>query len=110
MGASHGRYNVWREMNDVFNDISAYRFGAINLTGIDAPEQLQWAQVSANYFHLFGQSPERGRVFTAKEDRRGASNFAVISDALWKRDFGGDPHTLNKTISLSGAPYVVVAM
>jgi putative ABC transport system permease protein len=54
--------------------------------------------------------PERGQVFTAEEDRRGAGNFAVISDALWKRDFGGDPHTLNKTISLSGAPYTVLGI
>src|SRR5580700_8637509 len=53
-GASPTKFNVWRAQTEAFEDVAAYRFGPINLTGVDYPEQIQWAQVSVNYFRLFG--------------------------------------------------------
>src|ERR1700683_3254847 len=54
IGGSPTRFNLWREQTGLFQDISAYRYGSMNLTGVDAPEQVQMAQVSADYFRLFG--------------------------------------------------------
>ncbi|MGA3205280.1 MAG: ABC transporter permease, partial [Bryobacteraceae bacterium] len=84
-------------------------YGSINLTGVDAPEQLQMGQVSADYFRLFGIPIAQGRGFTAEEDRPNAGHFVVLSDAFWKRALAGAP-MLGKTVSLSGAPYVVVGI
>ena len=41
-------------------DVSAFRTGVLNLTGGGFPEQLQSAQVSADYFRLFGAVPMFG--------------------------------------------------
>src|SRR5580698_871726 len=65
IGGSPTRFSLWREQTALFEDISAYRFGSMNLTRVDAPEQLQMAQVSADYFHLFGLPIAQGRAFTA---------------------------------------------
>jgi putative ABC transport system permease protein len=110
IGASPTRFNVWREQTSLFDDISAFRYGTMNLTGVDSPEQIQWAQVSANYFHLFGLFTARGRAFTAEEDRPGAGHFAVLSDSFWKRAFAGDHQLVGKTIPLSGSPYIVIGI
>ncbi len=110
IGASPTRFNVWREQTSLFDDISAFRYGTMNLTGVDSPEQIQWAQVSANYFHLFGLSTARERAFTAEEDRPGAGHFAVLSDAFWKRAFARDHQLVGKTIPLSGSPYIVIGI
>src|SRR3984885_9809385 len=45
-GASPTKFNVWRGQTEAFQDVAAYRFGPINLTGVDYPEQVQWGQVS----------------------------------------------------------------
>ncbi len=109
IGGSPTRFNLWREQTALFDDISAYRFGSMNLTGVDAPEQVQIAQVSADYFHLFGLLIAQGRSFTAAEDRPHAGNFAILSDAFWHRAFSAAP-LLGKTVSLNGSPYVVVGI
>src|SRR5947209_8797193 len=64
-GASVTKFNVWREQNTVFDDISAYDFGGpgLNLTGGSFPEQVKGIHVTADYFHLFGAQTILGRTF-----------------------------------------------
>lgn len=38
-GAAAAKFNVWREQTSVFQDVTAYRFGVVNLSGVDSPEQ-----------------------------------------------------------------------
>ena len=108
--ASPTRFNVWREQTSVFEDVAAYRYGRINMTGVDHPEQVESVFVSANYFRLFGQVVARGRVFTAAEDRPEGGDVVVFSNAFWKRAFGGDPRVIGRSISLSGKTYEVIGI
>src|SRR3954469_775097 len=48
-GGSPTKFNAWRAQTDVLQDVSAYRFGAINVTGGDTPEQVASAQVSEGF-------------------------------------------------------------
>jgi ABC-type antimicrobial peptide transport system permease subunit len=107
---SPAKFNVWREQTNVFRDISAYQFGRVNMTGVDHPEQVQTAFVSASYFQLFGQLVVRGRAFTAIEDRPKGGDVVVVSDAFWKRAFGGDLRMIGSTISVDGRPYEVIGI
>src|SRR5215469_1029318 len=109
-GASVTKYNIWRERTDVFEEISAVAKTTVNLTGVDNPEQLQAARVTASMFPLFGLAIAHGRGFTGEEDRPGGPNVAVLSDELWTRRFGRDPSVVGKTISLSGDAYQIVGI
>jgi putative ABC transport system permease protein len=110
VGASPAKFNLWREQSTVFQDVSAYGIGAVNLTGGSDPEQVVSAQVSADTFRLFGAPFEKGRSFTAEEDRPGGPRVAVISHGLWQRRYGGDPEIIGKSILLGGDPHVVVGI
>jgi len=81
-GAFVTKYNIWRERTDVFEEISAVAKTTVNLTGVDNPEQLQAARVTASMFPLFGLAIAHGRGFTGEEDRPGGPNIAVLSDEL----------------------------
>jgi len=107
---SPAEFNLWRRQTDVFQDVSAYRIGNITLTGTSYPEQMTVAQVSADCMRLFGAPLERGRGFTAEEDRPGAGQVAIITDELWRREFGADAHLPGKSISLGGQPYTVIGI
>ncbi len=91
-------------------DVSAFRTGTANLTGVAFPEQLQQAQVSADYFRLFGATPIRGRTFSQQEDLPHGAKVAVISQGFWTRRFAADPQILGKTISLGGDPFTVIGV
>jgi len=97
--------------NPGFQDLAAYQAGAsMNLTGGDLPERVEAIRASRNYFHLFGANPILGRTFSAEDDRRGAPSVLVMSFGLWQRRFGGDPSVVAKTITLGGAPRLVVGV
>jgi hypothetical protein len=38
-GASATKFNVWREQSNAFQDVSAYRFGVMNLIGGSQPQR-----------------------------------------------------------------------
>ncbi|SPF45366.1 conserved membrane hypothetical protein [Candidatus Sulfopaludibacter sp. SbA4] len=82
----------------------------MNLTGGAYPEQVAGARVSADFFRLFGAPVLQGRTFTAEEDRPNGGQAAVLSHALWVRRFGSNLQIIGKTISLNGAPYVVIGI
>jgi predicted permease len=109
--ASEIKFNLWREQTGTFKDVSGYYFATLNLTGVDLPQQAEAAFVSRDYFRLFGLSVAHGRGFTNQEmsQAKGVS-VAVISNSFWHGAFGGDPHILGKSISLSGERYQVIGV
>jgi predicted permease len=109
-GASPTKVQHWREQSSVVELVSAYRTGVVNLTGSGFPEQLKSAQVSADYFRLFGAMPFRGRTFTPEEDLPQGDKVVVLSYGFWTRRFGADPQIIGKTIALGGDPHTVIGI
>ena len=109
-GASPTKFQHWREQTSVVEDVSAFRTGVVNLTGTGFPEQLQSAQVSADFFRLFGAKAVRGRTFSAEEDLPKAPKVVVLSHGFWNRRFAGDQEIVGKTISLGGDPHQVIGI
>jgi predicted permease len=109
-GASPTKFNIWRQQTRAFQDVSAYRFNAVNLTGTGDPEQIAAGQVSADFFRLFGAPVIAGRTFTSAEDTPNGGHVVVLSEGFWKRRFGGDRAVVGRTLSLDGDPYVVLGI
>jgi putative ABC transport system permease protein len=109
-GASPAKFQHFRQQSDVVQDVAAFRTGVVNYTGGDFPEQLRSAQVSVDYFRLFGVPLLRGRAFTQEEDLPNAERVVVISQRLWERRFANDPDVIGRTILLSGDPHVIIGV
>ncbi len=99
-----------RNRRDTFEHAAVVNQGDFNYTGGDAPERLQGASVSLEWFDVFGARPQIGRVFTAQEDQPNANQVVVLSHAAWRRLFGADPGVLGKTIALNERPYRIVGV
>ena len=108
--ASPAKFAHWSAQTSVIQDAAAFLTGVVNLTGSDVPEQLRSAQVTVNFFRLFGVPVLRGRTFSREEDLPRGEKVVLVGQALWERRFGGDPQILGKTISLGGDPYVVIGV
>jgi putative ABC transport system permease protein len=92
----------FQQQSQAFEHIAAYSTDGLNLTGVDQPERLRGAAISANLFPALGVQPHLGRNITAEEDRYGNDRVVILSYALWQRRFGGDPGVINRTIQLDG--------
>src|SRR5262245_46621549 len=98
-GASPTKFNVWRRQTGAFQDVSAYRFSVVNITGGENPEQVGAGYVSADFFRLFGAVPIFGRTFTAEEDLPKATPTVVLSNGFWRRRFGSDQSIVGRTVT-----------
>ncbi|HEX3560945.1 MAG TPA: ABC transporter permease [Pyrinomonadaceae bacterium] len=102
-------YAYYHDNAKSFSDVAAFGPMNINLTGEGEPERLQGMSVTANLFRTLGAQAAQGRTFSAEENRVGSNKVVVLSDAFWRRRFGGLP-VLGKNITLNGEPYTVVGV
>jgi predicted permease len=108
--ASPAKFRHWQNQRDVVEDVAAFRYGIVNFTGGTFPEQLRSAQVSADFFKLFGGQTVLGRTFSEEEDLPEGPRVVILSDRTWEQRFQRDPLILGKAISLSGDPHVVIGV
>ncbi|HUK16367.1 MAG TPA: ABC transporter permease [Bryobacteraceae bacterium] len=114
IGVSIPDFASARDSRAVFEHAAVVNSGDYNYTGaegaVTAPERLQGAAVSVEWFDVFGARPMVGRVFRPEEDRPNANQEVVLAYAAWKRLFGGDPRIEGKTLTLNDRIYRVVGV
>lgn len=107
------KFMMWRDQMPMLEDASLYAFPGgmrVNLLGGDRPEQYNATQLSANTFSLYGIPFALGRGFTAQEDTPNGPPVAVISNGMWRTQFGSDPNIVGKSIDLDGIDRTVVGV
>jgi putative ABC transport system permease protein len=104
-------YAGWRAQNHVFEGIAAYSASAeYTLTGAGSPERLRGGKVTASFLDVLGMTPQLGRNFLAEEDRPGGPKAVLLSDAIWRADFGADPGVIGRVVAFDDSPYTVVGV
>ncbi|MGD8278506.1 MAG: ABC transporter permease, partial [Gemmatimonadota bacterium] len=103
-------FRKYRDDTDSFSGVAVQSGWGANLTGLGDPMRVSASRVSAEFFGTLDVPPAMGRTFTPEEDVPGRQYEAVLSDALWKRQFGGDPDILGKVISLNSEPYEIIGV
>jgi len=101
---------VWKDLPDVFEDVSAHRLDSVPLIGSTEPEQVSVGRVSEAFFRLFGASLVAGRTFTADEDRPNGPAVVVLSSEFWSRRFASNPDVVGQTVSLGSVPHTIVGI
>ncbi|PYP60257.1 MAG: hypothetical protein DMD40_01015, partial [Gemmatimonadetes bacterium] len=91
-------------------DLAALATYNANLTGIDEPERVTAARVTANYFTVLGVRPLLGRVFTPDEEPEGAPHVVVLTEGFWRNRLGADSSALGRMLTLDDIPYTIVAV
>ncbi|HEX3529043.1 MAG TPA: ABC transporter permease [Thermoanaerobaculia bacterium] len=103
-------YGAWRAGQKVFVDIAAATDGNLTWTGAGEPQRFRAPRVSANFFPLLGMRPLLGRSFSAEEDQPGRNQVVILSYDTWTKNFGRDPKTIGRTLTLNGQPYTVMGV
>ena len=94
----------WRTRQNVFAAMTATMSSSgfsVNENGV--PRDLLTLQVTNGYFDVYRAHPQLGQVFTEQHHERGHERVALISDGLWRRQFGADPNVIGKTLQSTAA-------
>ncbi len=108
--SSEANYFGWRERCRSLERISAFNLHFFTLTGVESPEEIQGAIVSADFFPLLGVKPYAGRTFSADEDRPGNNQVVLLSYELWQRQFGSDPGVIGRKLILNEKSFSVIGI
>jgi putative ABC transport system permease protein len=103
-------YLDWRTQAKSFEQMGAYEWGEVNLTGNREPEKVQGLDVTANFFELLGVQPKMGRTFLPEEEQPGKDQEIILSYGLWERRYASDPNILNKIVKVDGKSFTIIGV
>ncbi len=91
-----------------FSDVGLVVERAYNIGGLDEPERVEGARITASLFPLLGIRTALGRHLRPDEEEAG--KVMLISHGLWQRKFGGDSSVIGRALTVNGQPYTVVGV
>ncbi|MEP6834559.1 MAG: ABC transporter permease [Gemmatimonas sp.] len=100
----------WQARSHEFSGFATSRGSRFILQTSGDPQRIVGAAISINYFSLVGIPAAIGRTFSVSDSVTAAGRVAVLSQSIWRREFGGDRAIIGKPINLNGTPYEVVGV
>lgn len=99
----------YREKTDVFSGVSIIDPTNVDMIVSGKDVQLFCELINANFFDVLGVRLALGRGFLPEEDIS-PRPVAVLSYALWNRQFGGDRNILGRSIEINQHEFTVVGI
>ena len=105
----------FKQNNPEFEELAAMQAGLNPLVvrrdhSDEAAHSVNAEFVSGNYFRTFGLRPAAGRLLQDSDDVQGAPIAAVMSYALWQRDYARDPSVVGSTFWINTKPVTIVGI
>jgi predicted permease len=107
---SANHFTFWQEHNRSFDSMAIMGEWPVPLGAFGHAQQVEALLATPGIFQVLRVQPMLGRTFTAAETQPGHETVAILSDDLWREQFGGDKAALGKTILVDGFPYSVIGV
>jgi putative ABC transport system permease protein len=110
-GVSAPDFESWRNQNNAFENMAAIETGrSFTITGNDEPQLVHGDRVTPDYFAVTGIMPALGRAFLADEAQPGNNHVAILSTALWRTRYHGDPSVVGQDIEINDQPFKIIGV
>jgi putative ABC transport system permease protein len=109
-GVSPANYLDLNRESHSFESLAAYQYWSAVLNSQKDSEVVTGVRVTPNFLSAVGITPALGRTFSPDEGQSGNDKVLIISDTLWKRQFGGAPDVVGQAITINRQPYNVIGV
>ncbi len=107
-------YPLWeqiRALQQGFSGMFAWSDSRFNISPSGETHYVNGLYVSGDFFRVLGVQPRLGRLLTVEDDQRGCgSPGAVLSEAFWKREYGGEASALGRKITIEHHLFEIVGV
>src|SRR6266536_4145060 len=108
---SYPNYRDFRDRNNSFSGMLAYRYTTLGLSNNGVNERVWGYLATGAYFEVLGVKPALGRFFTPDDDKSpGAHPVAVITYDCWQKRYAGDPQVMGKTVIINGRNFTIIGV
>jgi putative ABC transport system permease protein len=109
-GINYVNFAECRAQSRAFAEMAANQAHQLTLTGVGEPSVLTTTVVTPEIFSLLQAQPLLGRTFLPEDGKRGAALVVILSENLWRSQFGSDPSLVGRSISLDKRSFTVVGI
>ena len=109
-GMSYETLNEFRDHNRVFSAMAGLAGHSLTLSGSGEPSEVNTVVVTQDFFTVFGTRPLLGRALLPEDGVRGAAPVVVLSEQLWRSQFGADAGIVGRSITLDQRSFAVVGV
>lgn len=111
MSVSVPNFRDWARETRSFSAMAvAHPPGAVTVNGLPEPLRATAAEVSGDFFSVFGLHAQIGHVFAQHEVQPGSTPVVVVSDGFWRRYLNGNPQALGRSINIGATAFTVIGV
>jgi len=110
MPVSYPDFQDWRQQAKTFESFAGYTPYSMTVSGNGAPENLDVARVTPDFFSTLGVSPVQGRDFHAEDDQGEGLRVVILAYDFWKSHYSGSAAVIGEAIRLDGAAYNIIGV
>jgi predicted permease len=104
-------FRDYRTHSKSFDSLAAFSRGDMQLSGGSAePVRLHGFRITSGFFRVLGLHPQLGREFDVKAETPGNGLQVILSDRVWRSQFGAAPDIVGRKITLNAEPFTVVGV
>jgi predicted permease len=110
-GATAGEVGDFAERSRTLERIAIFNGVEAHVVVDDEVERVGAASVSDDLLPMLGARAAHGRLLDYRLDTDDVvAHSVVISDALWRRRFGADPHVVGRSVTVNNVPRRIVGV
>ena len=110
VASSPGLIREYRDHARTLVAVGGYHGRYLNLADGGTPERLRAASVTPDLLTVLAVRPALGRAFEAGDSLENAPGTTILTDAVWRARFGGDPGVIGRTVRLDGQPAEIIGV
>lgn len=100
----------WQARNNVFESMAMFHPGDFTITTDGKSQHLNGWQVTPDFFSVLHAKPLVGRLFSSEDEKSGEQKMVVISEQLWRSNFGASPNVVGQAIRFSNESFTIVGV
>jgi ABC-type antimicrobial peptide transport system permease subunit len=109
-GTSIPDFVDWTARSSTVDDLAAFQYATVTLTGLAAPERASVVRATANLPAQWQIPMAIGRSFRPDDGRIGAARVALLTDRYWRERFAARPDIIGTSVFLDGVPHTLVGV
>jgi putative ABC transport system permease protein len=112
---SHGQvsapdFHDWHDQSTAFAAMAYYDDDSTSVMSGGSAEYAHVAEVTPEFFQVFGVEPVAGRLFSPAELKPGSGGAVLISYSYWQSHFGANTNALGHPVRMLGKSFSIAGV
>jgi len=103
-------FHDWHDQSTAFAAMAYYDDDSTAVMSGASAEYAHVAEVTPEFFHLFGVEPVAGRLFSPEEQKPGGAGAVAISYSYWQSHFGANANALGQGVRMLGKSFRITGV